>query len=362
MAFCSPRDDDIGAAVAGAARLYRPGVAREGPTIVGHYTTLPVRVSIKGIEVEGAWGSDAMVAPERQRRGLGEELFRTWDRSVDASLGLGLSDASSRLLKKIRFPDVAPVPGLVKPLTRRAVRLPQLPMPLNKLISLVSLPIVRVAARVRPFPAGHPGHGGFERQQPVLVEVPEREEQQRACERDRVELVQGQPLGRWVEQVGQCEAERAARPDGRLRMEADLREDLRPELGLVAVDHDEPDDDDPPDVVGRPVLASAITVLFASERISRSTPLTATKSPNDFPRPRAPIATAPGSGFAADFEARFRAGAACSCADSVALNSSASGPSRMLARFRAIEDLLRQVAVGVRGGAAVTTTRWPRAL
>ena len=38
-------------------------VAREGPTIIGHYTTLPVRVSIKGIEVEGAWGSDAMVAP-----------------------------------------------------------------------------------------------------------------------------------------------------------------------------------------------------------------------------------------------------------------------------------------------------------
>ena len=35
-------------------------VAREGPTVVGHYTTLPVRVSIKGIEVEGAWGSDAM--------------------------------------------------------------------------------------------------------------------------------------------------------------------------------------------------------------------------------------------------------------------------------------------------------------
>ena len=46
-------------------------VAREGPTIIGHYTTLPVRVSIKGIEVEGAWGSDAMVAPERRRQGIG---------------------------------------------------------------------------------------------------------------------------------------------------------------------------------------------------------------------------------------------------------------------------------------------------
>src|SRR5213592_2605208 len=40
------------------------------------------------------------------------------------------------------------------------------------------------------------------------------------------------------------------------------------------------------------------------------------------------------------------------CAASVALKSSASGPSRMLARFRAIEHLLREVAVQ-RGGVAV---------
>src|SRR5947208_7542083 len=41
-------------------------------------------------------------------------------------------------------------------------------------------------------------------------------------------------------------------------------------------------------------------------------------------------------------------GAACSCwrcAASVALKSSASGPSRMLARFRAIEHLLRELTV-----------------
>src|SRR3954452_20054734 len=42
---------------------------------------------------------------------------------------------------------------------------------------------------------------------------------------------------------------------------------------------------------------------------------------------------------------------ACFCAASVALNSSASGPSRMLARRRAIEHLLRQVTVH-RGGLA----------
>src|SRR6185503_556997 len=45
------------------------------------------------------------------------------------------------------------------------------------------------------------------------------------------------------------------------------------------------------------------------------------------------------------------AGSAWRCAASVALKSSASGPSRMLARFRAIEHLLGQVAVGLGGRA-----------
>ena len=57
------------------------------------------------------------------------------------------------LLKKMHFPDVAPIPGLVKPLTRRAVRMPQWPMTLNRFVSAVTLPIVRVAARVRPLRA-----------------------------------------------------------------------------------------------------------------------------------------------------------------------------------------------------------------
>ena len=54
-----------------------------------------------------------MVAPERQRQGVGEGLFRTWDRSVGASLGLGLSDSSQRLFKKLRVAGAAAgaVPG-----------------------------------------------------------------------------------------------------------------------------------------------------------------------------------------------------------------------------------------------------------
>jgi hypothetical protein len=96
---------------------------------------------------------DVMVAPERQRRGLGEVLFRTWDRNVGASLGLGLSDASYRLFQKLKWPDVGPVPCLVKPLSRRAFRHPRWPMPINRLISALTWPVVMMVARARPLRA-----------------------------------------------------------------------------------------------------------------------------------------------------------------------------------------------------------------
>jgi hypothetical protein len=136
-------------------RTGQPGiwVAREGPTVVGQYPTLPVRISLKGLEVEGAWGTDAMVAPERDRQGLGEALIRAWDRNSGAVLALGLSPKSREVLDLLHWPDAHIVPCLVKPLTRRAVRLPHLPTPLNRLISAVTFPFVQIAGRSRPLRA-----------------------------------------------------------------------------------------------------------------------------------------------------------------------------------------------------------------
>ena len=128
-------------------------VAREGPTIVGQYPTLPVRLSLKGLEVEGAWGADAMVAPERDRQGLDEALFRAWDRNTGAVLALGVSAEVRAMLDRLRWPDAHVVPCLVKPLTRRAVRLPHLPTPVNRLLSGITWPFVQVAARSRPLRA-----------------------------------------------------------------------------------------------------------------------------------------------------------------------------------------------------------------
>ena len=128
-------------------------VAREGPSVIGQYATMPVRLSLGGREVYGSWGMDVMVAPERQRQGLGEVLFRTWDQNVGASLGLGLSESSHRLFQKLHWPEVGPLPCLVKPLSRRAFRRPNWPMPINRLVSALTLPLVRIVARSRPLSA-----------------------------------------------------------------------------------------------------------------------------------------------------------------------------------------------------------------
>ena len=106
-----------------------------------------------------------MVAPERQRQGLGEVLFRTWDRNVGASLGLGLSESSHRLFQKLRWPDVGPLPCLVKPLTRRALRRPNWPQPLNRArVGAVTLPIVKIVARTRPLQRRGPAHPTLRRE------------------------------------------------------------------------------------------------------------------------------------------------------------------------------------------------------
>jgi len=96
---------------------------------------------------------DVMVAPERQRRGMGEVLFTTWDHNVGASLGLGLSDASYRLFQKLRWPDLGPIPCFIKPLSRRAFRHPRWPVAVNRLISALTWPLVMIIARTRPLRA-----------------------------------------------------------------------------------------------------------------------------------------------------------------------------------------------------------------
>jgi hypothetical protein len=54
------------------------------------------------------------------------------------------------VLDRLRVPRAIPLPCVVKPLSRRALRRPDWPQPVNRLVSAVTLPFVKVVARQRP--------------------------------------------------------------------------------------------------------------------------------------------------------------------------------------------------------------------
>ena len=125
-------------------------IVREGPTVIAASALMPVRVSIRGLDADGAWSGDPLVLAERQRQGLGEALLRAWDRQCGVALGANQSEGTRFLLDRIRWPKSIALPCLVKPLSRRALRRPNWPMPINRLVSALTLPFVRVVARARP--------------------------------------------------------------------------------------------------------------------------------------------------------------------------------------------------------------------
>lgn len=96
-------------------------VAREAGEILGQYASMPVRLWVRGEILKASWGMDVMVRPNQQRRGIGSRLFLYWDKQVGASLGLGLSQASYTLFKKLQWQDVGPVPCYSKILSPGAL-------------------------------------------------------------------------------------------------------------------------------------------------------------------------------------------------------------------------------------------------
>lgn len=134
----------------GARGADAPWVVREGTAIVAALVPRPVRVSLAGTDIRGVWLVDPLVTAERDRQGLQELLVRAAHREHDITLATGLSDATRAVLDRVRAPKAMPLPCLVKPLSRRALRRPDWPQPVNRLVSAVTLPIVKVVARQRP--------------------------------------------------------------------------------------------------------------------------------------------------------------------------------------------------------------------
>lgn len=127
-----------------------PWVVREGTVLVAALTPRPVQLTLQGREVRGLWLADPLVAAERDRQGLNELLVRATARDGDVVLASGLSPSTRDVLERMRVRPMFPLPCMVKPLSRRALRRPDWPQPVNRLVSAVTLPIVRVVARQRP--------------------------------------------------------------------------------------------------------------------------------------------------------------------------------------------------------------------
>jgi hypothetical protein len=133
-----------------AARPTAPWLVREGTAVIGACAAMPVRVSLGGRELHAAWLRDPVVAGERDRQGVHEQLLRAWHRDLDVTLAAGISDSTRAVLDRLRVPRAVPIPCVVKPLSRRALRRPDWPLPVNRLVSAVTLPFVKVVARQRP--------------------------------------------------------------------------------------------------------------------------------------------------------------------------------------------------------------------
>ena len=95
-------------------------------------------------------GADAVDPSLDLIKGLGGALLRVWDRAAGVAFGAGFSDATRQRMHELRWPPPVPLSCLVKPISRRALRRPTWPVPVNRLVSVLALPVVKVVARLRP--------------------------------------------------------------------------------------------------------------------------------------------------------------------------------------------------------------------
>lgn len=96
-------------------------VAREGETVLGQYASMPVHLWWGDRELRSSWGMDVFLRPEARGKGIGALLFTTWSDFVPVALGLGLTESSYGLFKKLRYDDVGPVRFYQRVLDGRAV-------------------------------------------------------------------------------------------------------------------------------------------------------------------------------------------------------------------------------------------------
>jgi len=85
-------------------------VARERHEPLGQIGTMPVALWWNGAEVRASWGVDYFVAPDREGLGYSIDLVKTWMKSVDVAMAVGLAPGSYLICKRLGFRDLGYVP------------------------------------------------------------------------------------------------------------------------------------------------------------------------------------------------------------------------------------------------------------
>ena len=117
-------------------------LAREGPTVVGQYATMPVRLSVPGRgdrRRPGAWTS--WWRPSASARASARCCSARGTRTSARRSAWASPSRRTGCSRSCGGRTSGPVPCLVKPLTRRALRRPNWPMPVNRFVSAVTLPL-----------------------------------------------------------------------------------------------------------------------------------------------------------------------------------------------------------------------------
>ncbi len=85
-------------------------VARRDGRPIGNIGSIPVAMWWEDREIRASWATDYFVAPEAEGLGDSITLLKTWMRSVDLALVLGLAPTSYLICKRMGFRDLGFVP------------------------------------------------------------------------------------------------------------------------------------------------------------------------------------------------------------------------------------------------------------
>jgi predicted N-acetyltransferase YhbS len=110
-----------------AENLAQPG--QETPTwvfvkagqIIGHVTTLPVRLRQTGRERPAYWFVGLMVLPEHRNGPVGFLLMREAAKSLELTLSLSVQPAAVRLFRAVGFKELGVIANFVRPLRPAAI-------------------------------------------------------------------------------------------------------------------------------------------------------------------------------------------------------------------------------------------------